>query len=109
VVWIRTKKLIQIAERQLADAEEAYRIDPSDANQRRIMNAWSAVRRARDVREDRQTKKLRAGPAAASRLGNRGAHVRRVQNALMIVAKPLRRALVVVIVAIGKGLGAIGW
>jgi hypothetical protein len=33
------EELIQIAERQLADAEEAYRLDPSDANQRRIMRA----------------------------------------------------------------------
>jgi hypothetical protein len=45
------EELIQIAERQLADAEEAYRLDPSDANQRRIMRAWSAVRRARESRE----------------------------------------------------------
>jgi hypothetical protein len=41
------QELIQIAERQLADAEEAYRLDPSEANQRRIWKAWSAVRRAR--------------------------------------------------------------
>jgi hypothetical protein len=40
-------ELIQVAERQLADAEEAYRLEPSDANQRRIMKAWSAVRRVR--------------------------------------------------------------
>jgi len=41
-------ELIQLAERQLAAAEEAaYRVDPSDANQRRIMRAWTAVRRAR--------------------------------------------------------------
>jgi hypothetical protein len=40
-------ELVQIAERQLADAEEAYRRDPSDANQRRIVRAWSVVRRAR--------------------------------------------------------------
>jgi uncharacterized protein (TIGR00251 family) len=46
-----TEELIQAAERQLADAEEAYRLDPSDANQRRIMKAWSEVRRAREVRE----------------------------------------------------------
>jgi hypothetical protein len=39
--------LVQLAERALADAEEAYRLDPSDANQRRIMSAWSFVRRAR--------------------------------------------------------------
>jgi hypothetical protein len=41
------EEMIQITERQLADAEEAYRLDPSDANQRRIMKAWSAVRAAR--------------------------------------------------------------
>jgi uncharacterized protein YjlB len=39
--------LIQIAERQLADAEEAFRRDPSTQNERRIMRAWSAVRSAR--------------------------------------------------------------
>jgi hypothetical protein len=42
-------ELIQITERQLADAEEAYRVDPSDANQRRVMKAWAAVRQARDA------------------------------------------------------------
>jgi len=41
------EELIQLAERQLATAEEAYRLDPSEANQRRIMRAWAAVRRAR--------------------------------------------------------------
>lgn len=46
-------ELIQIAERQLADAEEAYRLDPSEANQRRIMKAWSAVRRAREASAER--------------------------------------------------------
>jgi hypothetical protein len=40
-------ELIQIAERQLADAEEAYRRDPTEANQRRIMSRWQAVREAR--------------------------------------------------------------
>ena len=47
--------LVQIAERALADAEEAYRLDPSDANQRRVMSAWSFVRRARQsaAAEDR--------------------------------------------------------
>jgi len=39
--------LVQVAERALADAEEAYRVDPSDANQRRVMSAWSFVQRAR--------------------------------------------------------------
>jgi hypothetical protein len=32
-----SEELIQVAERQLADADEAYRRDPSDANQHRIM------------------------------------------------------------------------
>lgn len=41
-------ELIQIAERALFDAERAYRLDPSDANQRRVMKAWSAVRAARE-------------------------------------------------------------
>jgi hypothetical protein len=40
-------ELVQIAERQLAEAENAYRLDPSAANQRRIMNRWDAVRRLR--------------------------------------------------------------
>lgn len=39
--------LIQIAERQLADAEEAFRRDPSDENERRIWRAWSFVRSVR--------------------------------------------------------------
>jgi hypothetical protein len=42
------RSLVQIAERLLADAEEAYRLDPSDANERRVWKAWSAVRRARE-------------------------------------------------------------
>jgi hypothetical protein len=46
-----SEELIQLAERQLADAEEAYRRDPSDVNQRKIVKAWSAVRRAREARE----------------------------------------------------------
>jgi hypothetical protein len=45
------QELIQLTERQLADAEEAYRLEPSDVNQRRIMKAWSAVRRAREGRD----------------------------------------------------------
>jgi hypothetical protein len=44
---VDAEELIQLAERQLADAESAYRLDPSEANQRKIMRAWSAVRRAR--------------------------------------------------------------
>jgi hypothetical protein len=45
-------EVIQVAERQLADAEEAYRLEPSDANRRRIMKAWSAVRRVRGEPDD---------------------------------------------------------
>jgi hypothetical protein len=50
--------LVQVAERALADAEEAYRLDPSDANQRRVMSAWSFVGRARQSAdaEDRSAK-----------------------------------------------------
>ena len=40
-------ELIQAAERRLFDAEQAYRADPSDANQRRVMRAWTEVREAR--------------------------------------------------------------
>jgi hypothetical protein len=43
--------VVQVAERALADAEEAYRLDPSDANQRRVMSAWSFVQRAREHAE----------------------------------------------------------
>jgi hypothetical protein len=43
----REDELIQIAERQLAEAEKAYRSDPSPANQRRIVKRWDAVREAR--------------------------------------------------------------
>jgi len=56
------EELIQLMERQLAEVEAAYRLDPSDANQRRIMNAWSAVRRARDGRERRRDEPPLAAP-----------------------------------------------
>jgi hypothetical protein len=47
-------ELMQVAERALFDAEEAYRLDPSDANQRRVTRARSAVRKARGrPREDK--------------------------------------------------------
>jgi hypothetical protein len=46
----REDELIQIAERQLAEAEKAYRRDPSPANQRRIVKRWDAVREARGER-----------------------------------------------------------
>jgi hypothetical protein len=46
----REDELIQVAERQLADAEKAYRSDPSPANQRRIVKRWDAVREARGER-----------------------------------------------------------
>jgi hypothetical protein len=45
-------ELIQMAERQLAEAEEAYRRDPSTTNQRLIMKRWDAVREARGGRGD---------------------------------------------------------
>ncbi len=41
-------ELVQIAERALADAEQAYRLDPSEEHQRKVMQAWSFVRRARE-------------------------------------------------------------
>ena len=55
------EELIQIVERQLADAEEAYRLDPSDGNQRRIVRAWSAVRRARGRAETGESEELGSG------------------------------------------------
>ena len=39
--------LIQAAERRLFEAEQAYRADPCDANQRQVMRAWTEVREAR--------------------------------------------------------------
>ena len=48
-------ELVQMAERALADAETAYRIDPSEANQRRIQGAWSFVQRARHGAAGEQT------------------------------------------------------
>lgn len=41
-------ELVQVAERALADAEEALRHAPTEANQRRAMSAWSFVRKARE-------------------------------------------------------------
>jgi hypothetical protein len=58
------EELVQIAERRLADAEQAYRIDPSEANQRRIMKAWSVVRRARETQEEGHAEKPGAVPDA---------------------------------------------
>ena len=46
----RDDELLQIAERQLAEAEKAYRSEPSPANQRRIVKRWEAVREARGER-----------------------------------------------------------
>jgi uncharacterized protein YjlB len=42
------ESLIQVAERALADAEEAFRRDPSPENQRSIERAWSFVGRTRE-------------------------------------------------------------
>src|SRR5579884_2309084 len=53
--------LVQIAERALADAEEAYRLDPSETNQRRAMKAWASVRAARErAREEKRREAVRA-------------------------------------------------
>jgi hypothetical protein len=41
------QELIQLTERALFEAEEALRSDPSEANRRRAMDAWSAVQKAR--------------------------------------------------------------
>ena len=50
VLW-RMKIYVHMAERALADAEEVYRLEPSEANQRRSMSAWSFVRRERQRAE----------------------------------------------------------
>ena len=39
--------LVQLAERELLEAEQAYRADPSDDNRRRITKAWLGVQDAR--------------------------------------------------------------
>lgn len=44
--------LVQNAERALRDAEAAYRADPSDANRRRIVRAWTEVKEARGAPTD---------------------------------------------------------
>lgn len=61
------EELIQLTERQLANAEEAYRLDPSEANQRRIMKAWSAVRRARGEMGADPANPFRPNPPPAGR------------------------------------------
>lgn len=42
-------ELVQVAERALRDAEELLRQAPTEANERRVMSAWSFVRRAREA------------------------------------------------------------
>jgi hypothetical protein len=49
-------ELVQIAERALADAEELLRQAPTEANQRRVLSAWSFVRRAREAAECNDSK-----------------------------------------------------
>jgi hypothetical protein len=61
------EELIQLTERQLAAAEEAYRLDPSEANQRRIMKAWSAVRRARGEDDANPLSSFRPNPPPVDR------------------------------------------
>ena len=46
-------ELIQLTERALADAEQALRVDPTEANRRRVLKAWSAVREARERQRPR--------------------------------------------------------
>jgi hypothetical protein len=46
-VTVEHDDLVQAAERALRDAELAYRADPSDANQRRAMKAWTEVQEVR--------------------------------------------------------------
>jgi hypothetical protein len=41
-------ELIQLTERALFDAEQALRVDPTEANRQRVLKAWSAVREARE-------------------------------------------------------------
>jgi len=40
-------ELIQMAERALFEAEQAYRTDPSEVNRRRVQRAWTEAREAR--------------------------------------------------------------
>jgi hypothetical protein len=42
------QELIQLTERALFDAEQALRVDPTEANRQRVLKAWSAVREARE-------------------------------------------------------------
>jgi hypothetical protein len=63
MIDVNAEELVQITERHLADAEEAYRRNPSDANQRRIMSAWTAVRRAWEhAREARHAEESPTAP-----------------------------------------------
>lgn len=57
-------ELLQLTERALLDAEQAYRLDPLDANQRRVMTAWSAVQKAREPthRDETESTQLPATP-----------------------------------------------
>ena len=49
---VERDELVQLAERALFEAEQAYGVDPSPANQRRVMRAWSELREARGEPED---------------------------------------------------------
>ena len=48
-------ELIQLTERALFDAEQALRVDPTEANRQRVLKAWSAVREARERQRPRGT------------------------------------------------------
>jgi hypothetical protein len=49
---VKRDELIQAAERTLFEAEQAYRAEPSELNQRRMQRAWTEVREARGEPSD---------------------------------------------------------
>jgi hypothetical protein len=51
---VDSDEFVQLSERLLYDAEQAYRLHPSDANQRRVMKAWAAVRKARGEQHEEE-------------------------------------------------------
>jgi hypothetical protein len=59
---VERDELIQVAERALFDAEQAYRADPSEAAQRRVQRAWVEVSKARGEPADRGAPFLSSHP-----------------------------------------------
>jgi len=62
------RSLIQLAERALADAEEALRRDPSADNERKVWRAWQFVRRAREEEPPVQPERSHELPRSAGTL-----------------------------------------